>query len=321
MSEAKSSLAFGRAAVNFDLNESDYLLLLHDNIKTFEDMSYRFPKMEDFEEYLKQTIRTQCAYRTDEEEIRPFAKKNVVPWDKYKREEDTGCLRKLWSYASQIAKKELEKLSSQGEESKHKVTLVVASEMEQRAVDEGMPPPASDRERPSLYSLGKTQAACSTGGSFEYLNWEAFVDAEREGVLKRSGKLPKDRQRLVYANDEISVKSVQEDLVTEKPIRDATDLRETLEIRARCFHMLKVCEFETCRKLTERYLSKLRATQAEGMSGPTLNEIRRADREIFNHILSWVAKGEGCTERPIRHAQRADPPPLEAPRIPGQEPA
>lgn len=60
--------------------------------------------------------------------------------------------------------------------------------------------------------------------------------------------------------------------------------------------MLKVCEFEVCRKLTEQYLSKLRATQAEGMRGPTLNEIRRADLEIFNYILSWVAKGEGTVQ-------------------------
>ena len=82
--------------------------------------------------------------------------------------------------------------------------------------------------------------------------------------------------------------------MAERPIRDARDLRETLETRARCFQMLKVCESETCRRLTERHLSKLRATQAEGMRGPTLNETRRAaDREIFSHILSWVAKGEG----------------------------
>lgn len=86
--------------------------------------------------------------------------------------------------------------------------------------------------------------------------------------------------------------------MAERPIRDARDLRETLEIRARCFQMLKVCEFETCRRLTERHLSKLRATQAEGMRGPTLNETRRAaDREIFSHILSWVAKGEGSAQK------------------------
>eukprot|EP00435_Cladocopium_sp_Y103_P034639 s1626_g9.t1 len=293
---AKSALAFGRAAVNFDLNESDYLLLLKDNIKTYEDMSYRFPKMDDFDEYLKKTIRTQSAYRDQNDEIKTYQRRNITPWEKFKTEEDTGCLRKLYSYSAQIAKRELEKLASQGEEAKHKVTLAMASEMEQRAIDESMPPPLSDRERPSLYSLGKTQAAYSTGGSFEYINWEAFVDSEWEGVLRRSGKLPKDRQRLVYSDNQFSLTDVQEELVNERPIKDATDLRETLEIRARCFHMLKVCEFEVCRKLTERYLSKLRATQPEGMRGPTLNEVRRTDREIFGNILSWVAKGEGSIQ-------------------------
>ena len=112
-----------------------------------------------------------------------------------------------------------------------------------------------------------------------------------------AGKLPKSKQRLVFANNEFSVKSVQEDLVAERPIRDATELRETLEIRARCFHMLKVCEFEVCRKLTERYLSKLRATQAEGMRGPTLNEIRR-DLQLCTLVggKRWrdSAKWPGC---------------------------
>lgn len=58
-------------------------------------------------------------------------------WNEYRRKEDTGCLRKLWSFSVQIAKKELEKLASQGEKAKHKFTLVVATEMEQRAIDEG----------------------------------------------------------------------------------------------------------------------------------------------------------------------------------------
>ena len=62
-----------------------------------------------------------------------------------------------------MAKKELERLASQGEEAKHKVTLAVASEMEQRTVDENMPPPLSDRERPSLYSFGANPSSLLHG--------------------------------------------------------------------------------------------------------------------------------------------------------------
>ena len=66
-------------------------------------------------------------------------------------------------------------------------------------------------------------------------------------------KLPKERQRLVFSDNQITLKDVQDELVNERIIKDTSDLRETFEIRARCFHMLKVCEFDVCRKLTERY--------------------------------------------------------------------
>ena len=52
MAEAKSELAFGRAAVDFDVHESDYLVLVEDGISTFEGLAYRFPVAGDFEDYL-----------------------------------------------------------------------------------------------------------------------------------------------------------------------------------------------------------------------------------------------------------------------------
>ena len=84
-------------------------------------------------------------------------------------------------------------------------------------------------------------------------------------------------------------------------IDDASDLREVLDIRGRTFHMTRACEYETCRRLTERYLSKMRATQVEGMRGPTINEIRRFDRELFETILTWVAKSQGTIKDGLQH--------------------
>ena len=275
MSEARSRMAYGRAAVNFDVNESDFLVLLDDRVDTFESMAYRFPSSTDFEDYLKKTVRNKGAYRDSSGAIQVYTKAQGTPWDVFKSAEDTGCLRKLWSLAHQVSKKELETLASPGEETRQKVTLTMSQEWEERAISEGMPIALSDRERPGLICLGKVQAAYMTGGSFEYLNFECYMDAETEGRLKRAGRLPKDKQELVYSNDRITVKS-KTDEMPKMEIIDATDMREILEIRARAFHMAKVCDFETCRQLTERYLSKLRATQVEGMRGPTINEVRRS---------------------------------------------
>ena len=67
----------------------------------------------------------------------------------------------------QIAKKELEALvSGQDESSVSKMTTTLAQEMEERAIPLGMPKPLSDRERPSLHTLGKVQSNFSPGGQY-----------------------------------------------------------------------------------------------------------------------------------------------------------
>ena len=296
MSEAKSLAAFTRSAVDFDVAESDFLVLLDSKISTFESMAYRLPVSADLEEYLRKTLRTRGAYRDSDGAIIMYNKRKVDAWEDYKTGEDAGCIRKLWGFALQVAKKELEALATPGEESRHKVSLTTSHEWETRATEEGMPIPLSDKERPSLHCLTKVQAAYSTGGTFEYLNWEVFVDAEHEGRLRRQGKLTQDRQEVILEGSKLGTKKKPEVLETNMKIEDAMDVREVLEIRARAFHMAKVCDFETCRKITERYLSKLRATQVVGMRGPTINEIRRADREIFHEILNKAAKGSGSVQ-------------------------
>ena len=259
MAEAKSTLAFGRAALNFDLNESDYLVMTDEGIDTFEAMAYRFPNSSDLEEYMKDTIRVKSGYKDAAGNLTTFAKPSVEPWSTFKSGEDAGCIRKLWGYSHRVAKKELEALVSLDEVSNRKVTLTMSQEMEERAIGEGMPVPVSDKDRPSLHALTKAMQAYDVGGTFQYLVWETYLDMEWEGRLRRAGKLPRDKQELVYTGSKVTVKQKDEELPPVMEVYDASDLREVLDIRARTFHMIMVCEYEVCRQLTERYLSKMRA--------------------------------------------------------------
>lgn len=59
-----------------------------------------------------------------------------------------------------------------GEEAKQRITLTVYHEWEQRAIEEGLAVPLSDKERPSLWTLSKVNAAYSPGGSFARPSWE-----------------------------------------------------------------------------------------------------------------------------------------------------
>ena len=207
----------------------------------------------------------------------------------------------MWHLSQHQAKKELELITAPEDDGKKRVTLALAKEMEDRAVREGMQRPASEREQPSLRCLAKVMQAYSTGGSFAYLPWEVYMNMEHEKRLKRQGLWPKERQQLVYGDSGVELKSKEDELEHVVKIKDLADLTEVLDVRARAFHMAKVCNFIAARLLTDKYLSRLRATQTEKMRGPTINEVRRFDRQMFEEILKYVAQGEGNIQKGILH--------------------
>ena len=302
MSQAKSQIAFTRAATNFDVHESDFLILLNDRISNFESLAFRFPKEGDFEGYLEKSLRLKGAFRNDNEDIIVYDKRNPDSWDAFRASEDCGCLRKLWGLATQVAKKELEMMATgQEDTSTSKVTIVLSQELEEKAVKDGMPRPLSDRERPALHTLTKVQSNFAQGGQYLHLAWETFIDQEVEGRLRRAGKLPRDKAEVVVRDDKLMVKSRDADHLSTADIRDLASLRECLDIRARSFMMLSICEYRICHHLTERYISLLRQTPLEGMRAPTINEIRRTDRLIFEEVLKWVSKGYGVVSDGIQN--------------------
>ena len=67
--------------------------------------------------------------------------------------------------------------------------------------------------------------------------------------------------------------------------------------------MVGVADYFVVRKLTEKFASLLRQTALEGMRQPTLNEVRRTDRLIFEEILKWVSKGpvRGTVDAGLNH--------------------
>ena len=311
MADAKSSVAFARAAVNFEVHESDYLVLCQDKVTTFESMAYRFPQNSDFEEYLKKVVRVKCGYRQDDDQIICFPREDPKPWEDYKMEEDVGCLRKLWNLAIQVSKRQMERMAGEDGDLKAKVTLTTAQELEDKAVESGMPVPASDRDRPSLHTLTKVQGVFGPGGSFQHLPWETYVSMEHEGKLRRAGKIPKDKKEVILEDKKLSLASASDEaeLPETRKVDGILALQDVLELRARAYHMLDVAKHRTVTSYHEKIIGFLRATTADGMRGPTLNEARRADREIMDEVLKWVSKGKGSVLAGLAHyANNTDEP-------------
>ena len=78
-------------------------------------------------------------------------------------------------------------------------------------------------------------------------------------------------------------------------------MRRTLEIRAKAFAMVGAASYQTYRDLHDRYLTKLEAAVPAGMRTPTVNEIRRFDRNKHGdiggrHQVPLGARGAVCVE-------------------------
>ena len=305
MSDAKSSLAFGRAASSFDVHESDYLVLTLDGITTYEAMAFRFPTASDFDEYLRKHLRARAAYRDPSGTVTGFSKSGAEAWETYKSSEDVGCLRKLWTLATQVSKRNLERMAGDDGETQTKVTVAISQELEDKAVNNAMPPPASDRERPSLFTLTKAQNNFCPGGAFQHLPWESFVNMECESRLRRAGKLPKDKKELILDDKKITLNSRDEDFPEPPRICDLLTLKDAMDLRSRAFQMLDVATYQDFEQYNNRVMGLLRATVAEGMRAPTINEARRCDREIMTEILRVVAKGSGTVGAGLRFFAQA----------------
>lgn len=93
--QATLASAFTKAAIRFNVAESDYLLLGAMGIADFESLAYRVPKSEDLEDLLKISIAPYAAYKGDDEVVQTFNRDPPVAWGEYNMSEDAASLRKL----------------------------------------------------------------------------------------------------------------------------------------------------------------------------------------------------------------------------------
>lgn len=304
--------AFLKAAVKFNVAESDFLLMESSGINTFESLTYRMPKAENLEEFMHGTILPGAAFKQADGTIVTFARTPVVTWREFQIGEDAATIRKLWSYSKEVCKADLEAMTSgETDKPKQKVNVAASTAMEQSAVRRGMPTPVSDVERPALFTLTRA-AHCLTspGASFEYLVWEMYMSAEEEGRMIRSGRMPKGQAEIVVGKgDKLALQDKANDPPTQK-ITELDQLRRCLDIRARTMAMIEAAEYATYRALTDRYLSKMQATTAEGMRSPTINEIRRFDRVMHEDILRWISRDTGDLDNAVKYHLENDGLPL-----------
>eukprot|EP00435_Cladocopium_sp_Y103_P070568 s178_g35.t1 len=159
-------------------------------------------KADDLERFLEDHVLGQNAYKQADGVVVTFPRQPAEPWARWKLSDDAASLRRLWAFARETARSEIEKMSG-GDETRRKITLIEATAMETSALARGCPAPGSDRERPALYTLNRLGKALQTpGATYEVLPWETFISKEEEDRLTREGRLPKHSQtELILGSD------------------------------------------------------------------------------------------------------------------------
>ena len=277
-----------RAAVQFDVAESDFLLLQHYGMHSLNAMAFKLPKAEDLEVFLKDLVLGLQAYKQEDGVVVTFQRTPPERWEVWKMSNDAAAIRRLWTYSRETAKGEVERMAA-GEDSKRKTTLVELVAMETAALARGCTPPASDRERVSLYTLNKvSKALVPPGASYDVVPWEAYISKEEEDKLMREGKLPKSSHTELVLNKESKV------------------IAAKLDLRARALEMVDLARFNTPRALSDKYYGKMNATVAAGMRCPTMNEVRRFDREMQTLVYRHLSRGEGTLQDALQFYVESD---------------
>ena len=294
MAQTRLESAFESGAIRFNVAESDFIVLKKEGIECFEDLFYRLPSREDLEKFLEDVIHKKGGYRDTEGRLQTFDRAGDV-WQVWKRSDDAACLRKLWSFGSTLCKAELEDLTSGiGTGDRIKFTLAAAAELERKAVARGMNQPSSDVERPSLWTLQRLANNHSLSGKHHHMEWENFVSMEQEDRARRSGSGLKEKPAVfLVGGKHLEVHDQEIELEGLQKITGLVSLREVLELRARSFAMLELAPFALMSALHEKYFSLLRQYTAEGMRPPTINEVRKFDREIMRQALRWKSEKQG----------------------------
>ena len=302
-----------RAAIRFDVAESDFLVMQGHGIHSLNSLAFKLPKAEDLEVFLQDKLLGSSAYMQEDGEVVTFPRTPALRWADWKMSDDAASIRRLWTFARETARGEIERMSS-GDDTRRKVTLVEAVAMETAALSRGCPSPGSDRERPSLFTLNRLGRALQTpGATYDVVPWESYISKEEEDRLMRDGKLPKTQfTELVFREDKVVAK---EKSGNETPsgidlVGSMEVLRARLDIRARAMDMLELAKYSTVRALSDKYYGKLNATVAEGMRCPTINELRRCDRELQVVTYRHLSRGSGSLEEALTYYVNNESDPL-----------
>ena len=176
MAGADLESVFRKLAIQFQVTESNFLLLVDSGISTASEMAHRIDK-ESLEEILENRIRSYKAWRDDEDQtILVWSRDDeqdpdsaeIEAWATFKTGQEAGAIRRLFSQcqllAQSAAKKEL------GEGTTPKVTSMEMVELAKKALEARVfSAELTESETPGPLCLTDVRRNYSTGGNHVWM--------------------------------------------------------------------------------------------------------------------------------------------------------
>ena len=288
--------------VDNEVPDSTSKLLWSYGISTADKLYTRIPSTEALENFLTNKVR--LLQGTDEGDGNYGREDRDMPEDvgEYVMSEESGNMRRLWEACKTVSTDDI-RAQARGSNLGGNETRgrMVVEDLFRRATENGLTF-SSDKAKPGLKTVQNVVKNLSTNGDFIYTEWEMYnseadeLRALRQHRARQAGGAGSAGAKIVLdPADHSSLLLKDPTLQVPKRVTVATivALQDVFELRANAHDVAQQVPAPAYGEFHSKLIRLYRAEVPPGFRPPTLQEIRKVDRDVHEELFRWVAIGEG----------------------------
>jgi hypothetical protein len=285
-----------------EVPDSTSKLLWSYGITPADKLYTRIPSTEALESFLTNKVR--LLQGTDEGDGNYGREDRDLPEDvgEYVMSEESGNMRRLWEACKTVSTDDI-RAQARGSNLGGNETRgrMVVEDLFRRATEAGLTF-SSDKTKPGFKTVQNVVKNLSTNGDFIHMEWELYNNEADElralrmhrqrqaaGAGSAGAKIvldPADHSSLLLKDPTLQVPK-------RATVSTIVALQDVLELRANAHDVAQQVPAPVYGEFHSKLLRLYRAEVPPGFRPPTLQEIRKVDRDVHEELFRWVAIGEG----------------------------
>ena len=294
MTAALTSVYTGLAK-RFNVATCDLLLLENFEVRTCEDLYYKFPEEADLRAFLMEEMRQQVGEKDAADAIVLVPRDVVLEEAAFNRSDTAKSMRKLWSASRQQARKDMDRLTDELTEDRPQTKvnpMLIESYFEEgrtRGLDDSDP-----LKKPGEWCMSRVIINyMPLRGRFEHMEVEEFVCEEDEASARLHGLQPKVGFKLVR-NTSGGLDGQEEiQYLVRNDVTNILELQDQLGLREFAHDIGKACDTATFQLYHGEGIKALRLKCPPGFRPCSILEWKKFDRYVMRDINSQLKRGRG----------------------------